>query len=353
MIPVFDQRAQVLIDKWESRLADSNSNELHVNLAHELFGVTLDIIGLVGFGHDFDMTRREEGNEYAQAFSNIILGVRDLFIWIMALRRLAPMLPLPVNRRREANMDVFRHLLFPIIAQKREEAEQRIESGTLFLETLFVRFQVSTVLRSVSPYLTDSIGFALSQGDNSSDKRTDLMDRLIEAYMRDSGSGKRPLNDSELISHVLTFAFAGHETTNTAMSWAIYALSFRPDIEHKLREEIESVMGDRQEITVQDVEKMEYMNCFSKEVLRLYPPAAITVREAVSDDVINGVKVPAGASVVIFPAVMHRLEQYWDKPDEFIPERWFDKTLNNNPAYIPFLSTSLCPRIAAANPYSD
>lgn len=98
-------------------------------------------------------------------------------------------------------------------------------------------------------------------------------------------------------------------------------------------------MGNREDVTIQDIEKMEYMNCFVKEVLRLYPPAAITVRQAVEDDTVCGVHIPKGVLVVIFPAVMHRLEQYWDKPDEFIPERWLDKAVNNNPAYIPFLGS--------------
>lgn len=180
MIPVFDQRAQVLLDKWNQRLSGSQTNELHMNLAKELFGVTLDIIGLVGFGHNFDMTRSEHANKFAESFTQIMMGVRDLFIWIMALRRLAPYLPLPVNRKREMNMDVFRSLLFPIIAEKREQAETRIR---------------------------DNVTEDVADG-----KRKDLMDRLIEAYLRESSSGKRPLTDEELIGHVLTFAFAGHET---------------------------------------------------------------------------------------------------------------------------------------------
>lgn len=314
MIPVFDQRAQVLVDKWNEALEASPTFSLDRNLSTELFGVTLDIIGLVGFGHNFEMTSSAESNRYADAFTRIMFGVRDLFIWVMAFRRWAPKLPIPPNWRREKNLDIFRSLLFPIIASKRAQAESRIKNN---------------------------------ETDETQPKRKDLMDRLIEASLRDSENDARPLTDAELTAHVLTFAFAGHETTNTGMSWAIYALSFRSDIETKLRAEIEEVMGDREDITVQDVEKMEYMNCFVKEVLRLYPPAAITVRETMSDDVVSGVKLPKGTLVCIFPAVMHRLEQYWDKPDDFIPERWMDKAMNNNPAYIPFLRT---PRIALISP---
>ena len=126
----------------------------------------------------------------------------------------------------------------------------------------------------------------------------------------------------------------------------VYVLAQRPDVENKIRDEVDTIMGERQEITLADVNQLRYVDAVVKEVLRLYPPIAQTVRSAVHDDVVCGVQIPAGVTLAIVPALLHRLPEYWERPDEFWPERWYDNTLRHNPAYIPFLSTS-CSACAA------
>jgi cytochrome P450 len=104
----------------------------------------------------------------------------------------------------------------------------------------------------------------------------------------------------------------------------------------KVRDEIARVHNRPDElVTESELEQLSYLNNVVKEVLRLYAPAPIIARQAVESDVILGYKIPKGTVVLIAPAVLHRLPMYWDRPDDFIPERW--ETASPSPyIYQPF-----------------
>lgn len=81
-----------------------------------------------------------------------------------------------------------------------------------------------------------------------------------------------------------SFLLAGHETTSTATTWALYAFSKYPKVQQKLREELLSVDTDAP--TMEELNALPYLNQVVHELLRLYPPVTILVREAKKDDVI-------------------------------------------------------------------
>jgi cytochrome P450 len=103
-----------------------------------------------------------------------------------------------------------------------------------------------------------------------------------------------------------------------------------------VREEITKIRKNPTEpISESELEQLSYLNNVTREVLRLYSPVPAIIREAVSSDVISGYKIPKGTTVVIAPAVLHRLPQYWDNPDQFLPERW-EKAAPSPYVYQPF-----------------
>lgn len=91
------------------------------------------------------------------------------------------------------------------------------------------------------------------------------------------------------------------------MSWFFYALNSHPEVESKILDEIKAKIGDKTDLNAEDLDKLTYLNncilevlrfvCFrSNWICRLYPPAAMTNRVALNDDVIGGYKIPAGVS---------------------------------------------------------
>lgn len=163
----------------------------------------------------------------------------------------------------------------------------------------------------------------------------DLLTRLIAAKDPDDGAG---LNASEVRDEVITIFMAGHETTAVTMTWVWYLLSQHPQTAARLRVEVDSVLGARVP-TTEDVPKLVYARMIVEEAMRMYPPApGISVRQAVSDDELCGLKVAAGTQVLVAPWVLHRHQLYWDRPEVFDPERFLPERSEHRPryAYLPF-----------------
>jgi cytochrome P450 len=166
---------------------------------------------------------------------------------------------------------------------------------------------------------------------------------LLECMCSDSSHSA--LSPKELKHEVKTFLIAGHETTATLCTWAIYCMTKYPSIiQQRLYIEVMEAHGSQDKMNVDSCDKMEYMDCFLKEVLRLYPPVGITLRLTSKNTNILGDKIPANTKIVLPSYLLHRHPQYWTDPLEFKPERW-SKTAEKDPkfhhfAYFPFSAGS-------------
>jgi cytochrome P450 len=161
-----------------------------------------------------------------------------------------------------------------------------------------------------------------------------LMNALIQA--RDQATGDS-LSDREIRDQILTLLVAGYETTASALSWLFYLLSQHPQVEEKLRCEVESMLGNEPP-TYQDIPRMKYTRMVIQESLRLYPPIWIFARSPLQADRLGDYEIPANTVVYISPLIMHRHPEFWSNPHEFKPER-FDPALESTHselAYIPF-----------------
>lgn len=175
----------------------------------------------------------------------------------------------------------------------------------------------------------------------------DLLSKLMLARDEETGEG---MSDSLLRDESITIFFAGHETTAKTLSFLWYALSQNPDVEAELHAEIDNTIGDRVP-TIQDLKQLSYTMQVIKETLRLYPPAPVYARDAVSDDVIDGYRIPAGSRIMLSPYMTHRHPDFWDEPEKFDPDRWLpEKEAQRHPyAYHPFAAGQ---RICIGNNFS-
>ncbi|MFB6148320.1 MAG: cytochrome P450 [Halobacteriales archaeon] len=160
----------------------------------------------------------------------------------------------------------------------------------------------------------------------------DLLSILITA--EDNGT---TLTEREIRDQLITFLFAGHETTALALAYTWLLLSIHPGKQQKLREELDRVLGD-DDPTMVDLPALEYTEQVIKESLRLYPPAYVIFREAAEDIRIGGYRIPAGTKVTLPQFHVHMDDRFYDTPDAFRPERWTDDRTADRPeyAYFPF-----------------
>ena len=154
-----------------------------------------------------------------------------------------------------------------------------------------------------------------------------------------------PLDEEALRNEIAVLFMAGHETTANSLTWLWYLLSQALDVEEKLHAELDSVLGGRPP-TLGDVPKLVYTRAIFDETLRLYPPVPILPREALRQEYYRNMRIPAGSLIFVVPWLLHRHKKLWDKPDQFIPERFLTENSGNISkfAYIPF---SIGPRICA------
>jgi cytochrome P450 len=107
----------------------------------------------------------------------------------------------------------------------------------------------------------------------------------------------------------------------TALSWTSVLLSRYPSAEHRLKEEVGRVLGGRPP-TFDDLGQLTYTKSVLQEALRLYPPVWLLIREAVEEDVVAGVRIPAGATVLGFTYGIHHDGRVWRDPEAFDPGRF-------------------------------
>ena len=137
------------------------------------------------------------------------------------------------------------------------------------------------------------------------------------------------------VDNAITFYAAGHETTAVALAWAVYLLAAQPELQAAVRAEaVAALAGDP--ATLPD--RVPLLRAFLDETLRLYPPAAQIVREAVADDDLDGIPVRKGDNIVIYPFAVQRHRKLWDNPDAFDIERFSEanKHAIDRFQYLPF-----------------
>jgi cytochrome P450 len=176
------------------------------------------------------------------------------------------------------------------------------------------------------------------------DDDRDLVSLLLAA--RDPQTGA-PLSTREVRDQVLIFLLAGHETTATALTFACHLLGRHPDVQHRVHQELDGVLGTRVP-TAEDVTRLTYTTMVVKEALRLYPPAYAFGRRTPAGDRIGGYRIPPRSIVVLSPWATHRRPDDWPDPERFDPERFAPTAASARHRYAWFPSAAAHERASGA-----
>jgi cytochrome P450 len=144
-----------------------------------------------------------------------------------------------------------------------------------------------------------------------------LVHALIAATDPETG---QPISDDDISNDLLIFMLAGHDTTATALTYALWALGRHPAVQDRVAAEAAEI-GDR-ELTPDDVPRLAYTVQVLHEALRLCPPAAGVGRLAVRDIDVAGYRVEAGSLLAVGIYALHRDPALWDGPLAFDPDRF-------------------------------
>ncbi|GKZ18501.1 hypothetical protein AbraIFM66951_003381 [Aspergillus brasiliensis] len=293
---VFWDKSCEVVTTMTDRLpcTSSESSIVHtgvLDIAEWSHRATLDMIGIAGMGQDFGAVHNPNA-DLVRAYASVFKPSKQDIV-LAALRLLLPnwlinWLPLRRNEEIRSAVRRIRGVCADLIRQK--STHQRNEHR-------------------------DILDVALSYGGFS---------------------------EALLIDQLMTFLAAGHETTATAITWAVYLLCIHPEVQTALRREIREKLPSPNDpgsnLTSDDIDTMTYLNAVCDEVLRYAPPVPLTFREAAIDTNILGQPVPKGTKIVLVPRATNRDTNLWG-PDaqQFNPERWLKASNRSNYATLTFL----------------
>jgi unspecific monooxygenase len=159
---------------------------------------------------------------------------------------------------------------------------------------------------------------------------SDLFDLMGAARDPETGDA---FTDEQLGDQVATMILAGHETTATALFWALYLLALDSTSQDQLAAEVQNATVNG----TLDVERLKFTRAVVDETMRLYPPAFLIARAAAGPDTIAGRPVKKKDVILIAPWLLHRHEKLWRDPNAFIPSRFMPGTpAPDRFAYLPF-----------------
>ncbi|KAG9129273.1 hypothetical protein Leryth_015658 [Lithospermum erythrorhizon] len=165
---------------------------------------------------------------------------------------------------------------------------------------------------------------------------------LLTSYLNESENMDLKCDDKFLRDSILNLMIAGRDTTSSALTWFTWLVSTHPDVEMKIREEINSVLPPGEVssfrlFTVEDTNQLVYLHAALCESLRLYPPVPFQHKEPLQAEILpSGHYVNPKIKVMFSLYAMGRMVTIWGKDcSEFKPERWISErgSIKHEPSY--------------------
>lgn len=164
---------------------------------------------------------------------------------------------------------------------------------------------------------------------------------ILSAIMRynDEAEDDEKIDKDEIISHITTTLFAGHETTAGVLSRIIHQLSLHHDAQERLREEVTKAREAKGDLEFEDLLELPYLDAICKETLRVYPPVDQLYRTSVKPTVIpilypiqstdgkelREIAIEPGTDTIVSIVGYNRNKSVWGADaEEWIPERWLE-----------------------------
>ncbi|KAJ6494059.1 cytochrome P450 [Mycena vitilis] len=274
--------------------------------------VTLDIICETAFGYKTDCLHNPD-NELAVAFEQLLQLQSG-----PNLAKLVAILSVPGASRLAVSEWMYRNRWIigklPVVS-----------SFETLVDALFR-------IRAISAGMLRAKTADLSVSPDDTTTKKDIMSLLVRARKADLDADPTAdaMSDTAMVDQVLTFLAAGHETTATGLSWALWLLSNDPESQRRLREEVTPIYEANPRPDYRTIKSLTWLDCVVNESLRVLPPVPLTMRVAEKTDYIDGVLVPKGTVITLPIRVINTWKQVWgEDAEEFHPARW----LSLPPAY--------------------
>ncbi|WCJ34168.1 cytochrome P450 family 71 subfamily B polypeptide 10 [Euphorbia peplus] len=165
---------------------------------------------------------------------------------------------------------------------------------------------------------------ALMDDDEKLEEKKYLVDILL--HLQKEGMELYLSNDN-IKAILMDMLIAGIDTSAATIEWMMAELMKNPSIRNKAQEEVRRVVGKKSEITQADINEMKYLKCIMKETVRFHA-STVVPRQTSSSVKLQGYEIPSKTRVFINLWAIQRDPEFWERPEEFIPERFVNSSDN-------------------------
>jgi len=274
--------------------AERMANAKTVRVAPELARTTLEIVGKTLFGAEVGFEATEIGDALTYAMEQMNRNITSVV-------PVPPQIPTPGNLRAKRAIERLDRTVMRLVAERRASGEAR----------------------------------------------TDVLSLLLAARDEDGSA----MSDREIRDEAMTIFLAGHETTANAVAWALALLARNPEARAKLEEEVAREVPKGTPVDAEVAKRLPYTLRVLKETMRLYPPAYILGRRALTDVTLPGLTLRKNRIVLVNIAGIQRRADLFPEPERFDPDRFLPERERSLPrlAYMPF---GAGPRICIGNHFA-
>ncbi|KAF5275809.1 hypothetical protein FQA39_LY06669 [Lamprigera yunnana] len=212
-----------------------------------------------------------------------------------------------------------------------------LKTSSYLLAPIFVKiFKYTFIDSTAAQFLRKVFNETLEKRELSKVKRNDLIDVLNEIKNQETSDDTFKFEGDRIVAQAIIFFGAGHETTSSAIAFTLHELSVNPDIQHKLRDEINREIEKHDGITYEAVQDMKYLQMVISETLRKYPLTPLLARECKDDYFVpeTGLVIEKGTPVIISQLGLHLDPKYFPDPQKYDPERFSEENKHKIPNYV-------------------
>ncbi|GAA2359205.1 cytochrome P450 [Dactylosporangium salmoneum] len=168
-------------------------------------------------------------------------------------------------------------------------------------------------VQEIDDVLLPIVRASRARGDDGTD--------VIATLSRASDADGRPIDERQARNDAVAMFATTTETTFGVLTWLWPILEAHPHVAERLYDEIDRVVGGGP-VRRAHLAELTYLRMVLEELLRLYPVGWLIPRVAAGPDVVGGTRIPKGADILVSPYITQRMSQFWDRPQEFDPERF-------------------------------
>jgi cytochrome P450 len=197
-----------------------------------------------------------------------------------------------------------------------------------------IRLPLDRKIDEALAYLGEVVNRIIADRRASGEQGEDLMGMLLAAHDDETGA---KLSDASLVDEVKTLILGGYDTTSGSLLWATHLLAAHPQAAQRLAAQSREVLKAGR-VGYENYNDLSYARWVFSETLRRKPVGWAIPRESIGEDVVGGYRIPSKTTIMIPVVSIHHDPRWWDRPNEFLPERWEDKSggARHRFAYLPF-----------------